>query len=205
MINSNRFCLVMLLLTLLFIIIGIFLVVSSLQYSVDNDQEREVVSRRNVRNDEPLHSTVMEEEALRRDVRDKGASQKEPYPVFPEDYHASGLLILPHSAIAEPFEIWYSNTLGASRIDYYYGIPQFILLPIYASIIPPFCNSIQAGRIHETEFLINADNQLAICSCVYAGVCVELFQLMWAFVSYRWIRPLSTIAVLPHEPSRTDS
>ena len=120
----------MLLVTLLLIIIGIFLVASSLQYTVDNDQEIEAVSRRDVRSDKSLHSTAMEEEALRRDVRDKGASQKEPYPVFPEDYHSSGLLILPHSSIAEPFEIWYSNTLGASRIDYYYGIAQFNLFSI---------------------------------------------------------------------------
>lgn len=42
-------------------------------------------------------------------------------PVFPRDYHASGLLILPRSGIAEPFEIWYAPSVDKSRIDYYYG------------------------------------------------------------------------------------
>lgn len=42
-------------------------------------------------------------------------------PEFPENYHASGLLILPHSSIAEPFEIWYAPDAHKSRIDYYYG------------------------------------------------------------------------------------
>ncbi|XP_065665108.1 uncharacterized protein LOC100201231 isoform X3 [Hydra vulgaris] len=42
-------------------------------------------------------------------------------PVFEENYHASGVLILPHSNIAEPFEIWYAPSKKKSRIDYYYG------------------------------------------------------------------------------------
>lgn len=42
-------------------------------------------------------------------------------PTFPENYHASGLLLLPHSNIAEPFEIWYAPSSKKSRIDYYYG------------------------------------------------------------------------------------
>ena len=130
MINSNRFCLLLLLLTLLCIIIGIFLVASSLRYMEHDDHEREVVSRRDVRNEEPLHKEIATEKALQRVTREEGKSQKEPFPVFPEDYHASGLLILPHSSIAEPFEIWYSNTLGASRIDYYYGKTYTILFSV---------------------------------------------------------------------------
>ena len=109
-INSNRFCLGLLLITLLCIIIGIFLVASTLRYSVY--RETGVASRRSTRN---------AEEVLDGETGGKGESHKEPFPVFPDDYHATGLLILPHSSIAEPFEIWYSNTLGASRIDYYYG------------------------------------------------------------------------------------
>lgn len=42
-------------------------------------------------------------------------------PVFPEDYHSSGLIILPHSGIAEPFEVWFAPSKQKSRIDYYYG------------------------------------------------------------------------------------
>ena len=42
-------------------------------------------------------------------------------PELAHDYHASGLLILPHSGIAEPFEIWYAPSKQKSRIDYYYG------------------------------------------------------------------------------------
>ena len=43
------------------------------------------------------------------------------FPIFPENYHSSGLIILPHSNIAEPFEIWYAPSSHKSRIDYYYG------------------------------------------------------------------------------------
>jgi len=43
------------------------------------------------------------------------------YPSFPSSYHASGIIILPESKIAEPFEIWYAPDLKKSRIDYYYG------------------------------------------------------------------------------------
>ena len=102
--NSNRFCLFLLLITVILIIVGIFLIVTSLHYEELPDEEFRT--------------------EIRRDVGeiDSNPHHKEPFPVFPEDYHASGLLILPHSAIAEPFEIWYSNSLGASRIDYYYGM-----------------------------------------------------------------------------------
>ena len=80
-----------------------FLVAFSMRYTDPDNQEMDGLIRRSTETEERTH--------------------KEPYPVFPEDYHASGLLILPHSSIAEPFEIWYSNTLGTSRIDYYYGKP----------------------------------------------------------------------------------
>ena len=43
------------------------------------------------------------------------------FPQFPENYHATGLLLLPHSGIAEPFEIWFAPSVHKSRIDYYYG------------------------------------------------------------------------------------
>eukprot|EP00794_Sanderia_malayensis_P004561 gene4561-5158_t len=66
--------------------------------------------------DEVIHPEV------RREARGSGPEEPVPErPVFPDDYHSSGLLILPHSSIAEPFEIWFSTTLGSSRIDYYYG------------------------------------------------------------------------------------
>ena len=58
-------------------------------------------------------------------VRDGGylppIKHDESTPVFEENYHASGVLILPHSNIAEPFEIWYAPSKKKSRIDYYYG------------------------------------------------------------------------------------
>ena len=43
------------------------------------------------------------------------------YPTFPNSYHAAGIIILPESKIAEPFEIWYAPESKKSRIDYYYG------------------------------------------------------------------------------------
>lgn len=101
--NANRFCLALILTTLVCIIIGIFLVATSLHYTSPDDQETGPLPRRDIK------------------AKDDAPPHQEPFPVFPEDYHASGLLILPHSSIAEPFEIWYSNTLAASRIDYYYG------------------------------------------------------------------------------------
>ncbi len=102
-INMNRFCLFLLLTTLILIIAGMFLVLTSLHYEKAPGQEIRLETRRDV-NDMSLKS-----------------NDNEPRPVFPEDFHATGLLILPHSSIAEPFEIWFSTTLGASRIDYYYG------------------------------------------------------------------------------------
>ena len=43
------------------------------------------------------------------------------HPSFPSSYHATGIIILPESKIAEPFEIWYAPDHKKSRIDYYYG------------------------------------------------------------------------------------
>lgn len=40
---------------------------------------------------------------------------------FPNNYHATGRLFLPHSNIVEPFEIWFTSDFNRSRIDYYYG------------------------------------------------------------------------------------
>lgn len=40
---------------------------------------------------------------------------------FPNNYHATGRLFLPHSNIVEPFEIWFTKDFNRSRIDYYYG------------------------------------------------------------------------------------
>lgn len=40
---------------------------------------------------------------------------------FPQEYHATGRLLLPHSKIEEPFEIWFTRKQNRSRIDYYYG------------------------------------------------------------------------------------
>lgn len=40
---------------------------------------------------------------------------------FPNNYHATGRLFLPHSKIVEPFEIWFTSKFNRSRIDYYYG------------------------------------------------------------------------------------
>lgn len=40
---------------------------------------------------------------------------------FPQEYHVTGRLLLPHSKIEEPFEAWFSRKHNRSRIDYYYG------------------------------------------------------------------------------------
>ena len=45
---------------------------------------------------------------------------RHPRPVFPVNYHSTGLLRLPHSGIKEPFEIWFSHK-QKSRVDFYYG------------------------------------------------------------------------------------
>ena len=59
-------------------------------------------------------------------------------PILPENYRASGLLIMPHSNIAEPFEIWYAPSRQMSRIDYYYGKDQiYVLYVIMILNIPP--------------------------------------------------------------------
>lgn len=46
---------------------------------------------------------------------------------FPQNYHATGKLHLPHSQIEEPFEVWFSRKHNRSRIDYYYGNLLFCL------------------------------------------------------------------------------
>ena len=46
---------------------------------------------------------------------------RHPRPVFPVNYHSTGLLRLPHSGIKEPFEIWFSRKDQRSRVDFYYG------------------------------------------------------------------------------------
>ena len=69
-------------------------------------------------------STVEVEHSEKANSKDKvkrPSTENIDYPEFPEDYHSSGLIILPHSGIAEPFEIWYAPTRQKSRIDYYYG------------------------------------------------------------------------------------
>lgn len=118
--DANKFCIGMLLATFLCLVIGIFLVTSSLYYSDTEDEK-----------DRPLPRRSSDEGDSENDSE---SANKELYPVFPDDYHASGLLILPHSSIAEPFEIWYSNTLGASRIDYYYGKVSHTILKCILSL-----------------------------------------------------------------------
>ena len=46
---------------------------------------------------------------------------RHPRPVFPDNYHSTGLLRLPRSGIKEPFEIWFSHQDQKSRVDFYYG------------------------------------------------------------------------------------
>lgn len=46
---------------------------------------------------------------------------RHPQPVFPNNYHSTGLLRLPHGNIKEPFEIWFSGKDRRSRVDFYYG------------------------------------------------------------------------------------
>ncbi|XP_046857407.1 LOW QUALITY PROTEIN: cathepsin K-like [Xenia sp. Carnegie-2017] len=46
---------------------------------------------------------------------------RHPRPSFPQNYHSTGLLMLPHSGIREPFEIWFSKEQQRSRVDFYYG------------------------------------------------------------------------------------
>ena len=59
---------------------------------------------------------------IKPDVDDK-------FPTFPNSYHATGIIILPESKIAEPFEIWYAPDYKKSRIDYYYG-KSHLCLPL---------------------------------------------------------------------------
>lgn len=116
--RSDRFCILLLLLIFLCFIVGIFLIVTSLHYGPEPEQQLRTEMRRDVGEMTP------------------NSQREEPRPVFPEDYHASGLLILPHSSIAEPFEIWFSTTLAASRIDYYYGTcPVFYIIKYRYAIV----------------------------------------------------------------------
>ena len=99
---SAIFCTILLLLLSIIIIGGIFIVCSGLQRT---DKDQPIIDHKN----HPVQKRSIKEDE---DV---------PFPIFPENYHASGLLILPHSGIAEPFEIWFSGSSRNSRIDYYYG------------------------------------------------------------------------------------
>ena len=61
-------------------------------------------------------------------VSNNSQGDDDKFPTFPNNYHATGIIILPESKIAEPFEIWYAPDSKKSRIDYYYGklrIPFF--------------------------------------------------------------------------------
>ena len=57
--------------------------------------------------------------SLRTDLSDNDAPLL-PKP-FPRNYHATGKLFLPHGNIMEPFEVWYAGDYNRSRIDYYFG------------------------------------------------------------------------------------
>ena len=46
---------------------------------------------------------------------------RHPRPIFPINYHSTGLLRLPHGNIKEPFEIWFTSKYQRSRVDFYYG------------------------------------------------------------------------------------
>ena len=72
--------------------------------------ETEKPSNENVLQFNPTHKESKKEERV-----------QVVFPQFPENYHATGLLLLPHSGIAEPFEIWFAPSVHKSRIDYYYG------------------------------------------------------------------------------------
>ena len=63
------------------------------------------------------------------------------FPQFPENYHATGLLLLPHSGIAEPFEIWFAPSVHKSRIDYYYGEYSFIFYLSFLVFVFQICRS----------------------------------------------------------------
>lgn len=51
----------------------------------------------------------------------KTVSVAENVPEWPTAYHAIGTINVPYDEISEPFEAWYNNVLGSSRIDYYNG------------------------------------------------------------------------------------
>ena len=74
-----------------------------------------------VRNIDEDHKTDNPPPSSSSSTTTSGGSDDDKYPTFPNNYHATGIIILPESKIAEPFEIWYAPEYKKSRIDYYYG------------------------------------------------------------------------------------